>query len=274
MHCLLSRQICSVKCQKEHRKKHKKECRRRAAELRDELLFKQPQSTHLGDCPICCIPLPIDLEGKSNNSMMPCCSKTICDGCNYAHQKRQIDERVEKTCPFCRNPNPNSKAEADRILMKRVEANDPVALREAGNQRNEKGDFIGAVEYWRKAAKFGDVVAHHQLSCFYYWGKGVEKDEEKELYHLEQAAIGGDPDARYHLGTIEGENRRLERARRHFIIAANLGHGESMEKLKEMYQFGMVSKEDFAAALRAHQAAVDAMKSPHREVVPKSDFTF
>ena len=31
------------------------------------------------------------------------------------------------------------------------------------------------------------------------------------------------------------------------------------------YMNGNVSKEDFAAALRAHQAAVDATKSPQRE---------
>jgi len=37
---------CSVKCQKDHRPQHKKECKKRAAELRDELLFKQPESSH------------------------------------------------------------------------------------------------------------------------------------------------------------------------------------------------------------------------------------
>ncbi|KAK1734131.1 hypothetical protein QTG54_015134 [Skeletonema marinoi] len=51
---------CSVQCQKEHRKQHKRDCKKRAAEIRDELLFKQPESTHLGDCPICMIPLPLD----------------------------------------------------------------------------------------------------------------------------------------------------------------------------------------------------------------------
>mmetsp|Transcript_8934 Transcript_8934/g.15178 ORF Transcript_8934/g.15178 Transcript_8934/m.15178 type:complete len:93 (-) Transcript_8934:217-495(-) len=40
---------CGVKCQKEHRPKHKKECKNRAAELRDEILFKQPESRDLGD---------------------------------------------------------------------------------------------------------------------------------------------------------------------------------------------------------------------------------
>jgi len=38
-----------------------------------------------------------------------------------------------------------------------------------------------------------------------------------------------------------------------------------MEGLKESYPDGLVSKEDFAAALRAYQAALDATKSPQRD---------
>eukprot|EP00984_Skeletonema_dohrnii_P016043 scaffold7040_cov100-Skeletonema_dohrnii-CCMP3373.AAC.2 len=83
---------CSVKCQKDHRPKHKRACKKRS-ELRDEILFKQPESTHLGDCPICCIPLPLDL-GKS--SMMSCCSKVICKGCNYANQRREVEGRLKQ----------------------------------------------------------------------------------------------------------------------------------------------------------------------------------
>jgi antirestriction protein len=64
---------------------------------------------------------------------------------------------------------------------------------------------------------------------------------------------------------IEGRKGQFERASRHLIIAANVGHNQSMEKVKEMYQEGFVSKDDFAAALRAHKAAVDAMKSPQRD---------
>eukprot|EP00984_Skeletonema_dohrnii_P017230 scaffold7802_cov115-Skeletonema_dohrnii-CCMP3373.AAC.1 len=43
---------CSVKCQRNHRPQHKRACKKRAAELRDEILFKQPESRDLGDCPI------------------------------------------------------------------------------------------------------------------------------------------------------------------------------------------------------------------------------
>ena len=93
---------------------------------------------------------------------------------------------------------------------------------------------------------------------------GVRR-EKKECYHLEEAAIAGHPTARYLLGTIEWMNGGEYRAMKHFIIAANLGCDQSLRSLKRSYEYGLVSKDDFAAALRAHQAAVDATKSPQRE---------
>jgi hypothetical protein len=72
--------------------------------------------------------------------------------------------------------------------------------------------------------------------------------------------------ARHNLGYYEGRNGRVERAVKHFIVAANLGYDDSLQVLRMFYVKGDVDKEDFAAALRAHQAAVDATKSPQREV--------
>mmetsp|Transcript_3528 Transcript_3528/g.5139 ORF Transcript_3528/g.5139 Transcript_3528/m.5139 type:complete len:115 (+) Transcript_3528:693-1037(+) len=39
----------------------------------------------------------------------------------------------------------------------------------------------------------------------------------------------------------------------------------SLPTLKKGFKAGWVSKADFAAALRGHQAAIDAMKSPQRD---------
>eukprot|EP00984_Skeletonema_dohrnii_P012552 scaffold5111_cov84-Skeletonema_dohrnii-CCMP3373.AAC.1 len=109
---------CGVKCQKDHRPQHKKECKKRMAELRDEILFKQPESSHEGDCPICCLPLPLDLE---KTFIMPCCCKAICRGCDLANQMREMEGKIEPKCPFCRHPPPKSEEEAVRNVMKRVE---------------------------------------------------------------------------------------------------------------------------------------------------------
>ena len=189
---------CGVKCQKNHRPQHKRACKKRAAELRDELLFKQPESSYLGDCPICMIPLPLDVE---KSIMMTCCSNMICDGCDYANKIREMNP-LDVKCPFCRKPAPKTEKEIEENIMKRIEANDPVAMREQGSECYKKGDYSSAFEYYAKAAKLGDIEAHYRLAGCYHLGHGVEKDEKKELFHLEEAAIGGHPKARHNLGVF------------------------------------------------------------------------
>ena len=149
--------------------------------------------------------------------------------------------------------------------MKRIKANDPFALSHAAMQYWHQGIYSSAFEFWTKAAEFGDVDAHYHLASMYSEGKSVERDLKKEVYHLEEASIGGHPHARYNLGKYAANVGKYERAVKHYAIAANLGHTESLESLKKGYKSGFVKKEDLAAALRAYQAAVDATKSPHRE---------
>ncbi|KAK1733148.1 zf-MYND and TPR domain-containing protein [Skeletonema marinoi] len=253
---------CGIKCQRDHRPQHKRACKKRAAELHDEILFKQPESSHEGDCPICCLPIPLD---KTKSTMMSCCSKIICNGCVYSNDIRIYQEKLEPTCPFCRHPAPKSEEEVVKNIMKRVKVNDPAAMLQMGVRRFEAGGYDDAFRYAKKAAELGDAGGHYQLSCLYRKGQGVEKDVKKEVYHLEQAAIGGVPTARYNLGCVEDENGRMDRAVKHWIIAAKLGHDDSLDNLKLCFRRGLVSKEDFAATLRAHQAAVEATKSPQRE---------
>jgi len=149
--------------------------------------------------------------------------------------------------------------------MKREEANDLVALRKAGVRRYVKGDYGSAFDYLSKAAGLGDAEAQSHLSVMYLKGRGVAKDEKEAVHYMEEAAIGGHTTSRYNLGVYEWNNGSRERAMKHFIIAAKLGDDDSVGKLKQGYKEGSVSKEDFAAALRAHQAAVDATKSSQRD---------
>eukprot|EP00984_Skeletonema_dohrnii_P030933 scaffold22816_cov78-Skeletonema_dohrnii-CCMP3373.AAC.1 len=135
---------CSLKCQKEHRPQHKRACKKRAAELRDEILFKQPESTHWGDCPICCLPLSLD---KHKSLMSPCCSKRICHGCVHANQMREVEMRLKKSCPFCRHPLPKSQEQAKMIIMKRVATIDPVALCQMGSIHLNDGDHDTAFDH-------------------------------------------------------------------------------------------------------------------------------
>ncbi len=71
--------------------------------------------------------------------------------------------------------------------------------------------------------------------------------------------------ARHGLGCVEGANRHLERGMKHWIIAAKLGCDDSLNALKTLYEEGLLSKDDFSAALRGYQTAIEATKSPQRD---------
>jgi len=249
-------QYCGGACQRDHQSYFEEACKKR-----NELLFKQPECTHLGDCPICMIPLPLDTK---KSIMQVCCSNLICYGCDSAN-----DLKIKKGfCPFCHKPTAATEEERDKQMMKRIEANDPLATyRKAGEQYN-KGDYSSAFEWYTKAAELGDAEAHHKLSIMYhhdYEGGMVKEDMGMAMYHLEEAAIGGHPNARFNLGCYEWNNGNTEKAVKHWIIAAALGDDDSIKFLMNAFRRGFVEKDDLATALRAHQAAVDATKSPQRE---------
>ena len=257
---------CSDECKRDHKSEHKEECKTRAAELRDELLFKQPESTHKGDCPICMVPLPI----HGNKSVIYCCcSKLICYGCVVANTQRNMEMRLPHSCPFCRESTFITDEEQDKLEMKRIEMNDPVAICKEGGKQYDKGEYRSAFEYWTKAAVLGEIEAHYRLSHLYREGKGVEKDEGKEIFHMEEAAIGGHPNARHNLGAHEWKQRNVERAVKHWVIAARQGNDNSMKTLLDFFKEGYLNKDDLAATLRAHKAAADATKSKLRDFAEK-----
>ena len=253
---------CSIECREEHREQHAEECKKRVEELHDQLLFTQPDSSCHGECPICFLPMPIDpQEFKKSTVVYSCCSILICRGCDYANDKSSGGD----SCPFCREPTPKDSEEYNKRRMKRIEAGDPAALNQMGMECSVHGDHDAAAEYWMMAAELGDLNAHYHLGISYVNGWGVEKDEEKEVYHWEVAAIGGHPIARFNLGCYEWRNGRMERSVKHWMMSAKLGETESMKSPWKHYKRGNIGKDDLEATLRTHQAAIDAMKSPQRE---------
>jgi hypothetical protein len=254
---------CGDGCQENHREKHEEDCKKQKAKMHDKQLFEQPDISYLGECPICCLPLPLD---ESKSFMMSCCCKYICNGCFYANREREDEGRLERRCVYCRNPAPDSKEEIIQRIMKRIKKhNDPVAMAHMGKNHYKEGDYRKALEYWTKAVELGDVNAYACLGGMYYRGTGVEKDMKKAIHHLEQAAIGGHYGARGILADYEKNNGRFGRAAKHYIIAANLGQALALKPIKECFMKGVLNKEEYAAALRGYQAAVDATKSAERE---------
>ena len=86
---------------------------------------------------------------------------------------------------------------------------------------------------------------------------------------MEEAAIDGHPVARDAVGIMEMRMGNQDRAMKHFTIAATLGHDGAMDSLRMGHALGGVRKEDVDIALGAYQAAVDATKSPQRDIAEK-----
>ena len=111
---------CGDMCQENNREQHEEACKKRLAEIRDRDLFEQPDGRHLGDCPICCLPLSIDPQ---KSTLMSCCSQLICNGCDLANQKREFEAGLEMRCAFCREPLIKSDREIQKRFKKRIKKN-------------------------------------------------------------------------------------------------------------------------------------------------------
>jgi len=257
---------CNRECQIAHRPQHKKECRRRAAELHDEKLFKQPPPVE--DCPICFVRLPTLVSGSKYNS---CCGKVICCGCIYAPLYDDQGNEVDKhKCPFCRVPTANSDEEYVKRLNKRVEANDPIAIHKLGfyyyhGKNGFTRDYTKALELWHRAADLGYAGAYCNIGYAYQSGEGVEVDRKKAIHYFELAAMGGSVVAQSNLGNMEGREGNLHRALKYLMIAVKSGDSESLNEIKRLHILGFATKEYYTKALQAYQAYLGEIKSDQRD---------
>ena len=257
---------CNRECQIAHRPQHKKECKQRAAELHDEKLFKQPPTR---DCPICFLPMPINIDEVHYNT---CCGKMVCGGCMWTQWEYEEVE-LQQLCPFCRASNLNlSDEEYLRRMNARVDAGDEEAMAMLGakyscGQRGLTQDHYKAMELWTKAAKMGSFIAVKNIATAYNTGRGVQRNRKKEQYHHELAAIMGDVGSRERLAHMEHEIGNYERAYKHWIIAAKGGDIDCMNSVEDGYADGHVTKDELEETLCAYKESASLLTNPSRERV-------
>ena len=249
---------------------YRRECKvKRAKELRDPALFKQPPPRE--DCPICFLPLPLD---DAEAKYQPCCGKNVCMGCIYGMH----GGNNEDICPFCRAPEEFSDREHVERYWRREEAGDAEAINILGYfyRDGEYGlsqDYERAIGLWLRAGELGHATAYNNIGCAYNKGEGVEMDTKKAAHYFELGAMGGDVVARYNVGIEEENAGNMNRAMKHYMISASAGCDISLKKIRECYISEHATKDDFEKALRAHKEAKDEMKSDRREAA-KADVKF
>ena len=223
---------CNASCKKKHRHKHKEACERRvaelhkeelerkkrAAELHDKKLFKQPPPKE--DCPICMLPLPSLFTGLKYRA---CCGKMICSGCIHAVEKQ--DGGIGR-CPFCRTPTPTAKEMIEQ-MKKRMEIGDAKSIYEMGcyyyhGRYGLPQDHNKTLDLWHRAAELGYAPSYYNIGNAYYAGNGVERDMKKANHYYELAAMGGVVEARLNLGVFERRVGNMNRALKHDMISAGV----------------------------------------------------
>ena len=277
---------CNAKCQKNHWPKHKQDCKRRVAELRDEVLFKDPPPKE--ECPICFLPMPKRLiyclslppativsvpiydfaianngvRDKAMEDYYPCCGKIICCGCIHSFRE---SGNIAKY-PFCNSDRNKTEEEDVADLMKRVEVNDSGAMCQLGNcyykgLNGVQQDRTKAMELFTRAAKLGFSKGHCNLGTTYHEGGNMKKAK----FHVEAAAMAGHEMARYNVGTMEAESGNIERAMKHWAIAASAGYHKAMQHLITFFKKGFVSKESINSTLAAYNNSCAEMRSEARD---------
>ena len=254
---------CSRDCQKAHRPQHKKVCKKRAAELHDEALFKQPPPRE--DCPICFLNLPSLSTGWKYNI---CCGKVVCSGCVFAGVK--MDGNADQSCPFCRTPAPETDDEVIKRVKKRVKVDDALSLYELGccygrGLYGSLQDHAYALELWHRSAELDCALAYYAIANAYWCGESVERNERKANHYYQLAAIGGSVEARHNLGNAELRAGSVDRALKHYMIAVKGGHDASVKLIQHMHTKGHATKDDYAKALKAYQAYLEDIKSEDRD---------
>ena len=195
----MSVKYCSANCQKKHWPTHKKQCKLRAAELRDVVVFKDPPPKE--ECPICFLPMPNKLiscvslppatifsvpiynfanahEGlkKTMDAYYPCCGKTICTGCEHSFRE---SGNIGK-CPFCNSNRDKTYEEDIENFMKRVEANDPDSICQLASYYffgtgGLQQDHAKSMELYMRAGQLGCSDAHCTLGKLYRQGGDLKK---------------------------------------------------------------------------------------------------
>ena len=255
---------CGVDCQRAHRKQHKEACKKRAAELKDEQLYSQGLERPEGDfCTICTLPIPLPMGQHS--VFRACCMKMICYGCDVAAQKRGM-----RACAFCRSPHHDNDADRLAMIQARVEKRDPEAILFLGNQYVHEGlglqkNMQKAIKLYTEAAELDSIEANFRLGCAYDHGEGVEQDLATAAEFYKKAAMQGHALSRYNLGCYEGKRGDHDRAVRHVLISAKMGHLKSVQTIKNILMQGLATKEQYAEALKGYQDAVEETKSHDRD---------
>ena len=89
-------------------------------------------------------------------------------------------------------------------------------------------------------------------------------DKARGIRCWESAAMQGDADSRVELGVVECDNGNYDRAAKHFMISAKMGHKDSLDMIKGLFDGGLATRAQYSEALKGYQDAAEEMNEEPR----------
>lgn len=108
----------------------------------------------------------------------------------------------------------------------------------ADKGKTDSTQLVVAADYYTLAVKQGNVAAHHLLSVFYFYGKGVTQSYSQAFILAQYAATNNITDAQFNLGLMHyegfGTSKNTGEAKKWFKIAADRGYSRAVEFLQKL----------------------------------------
>jgi TPR repeat protein len=96
---------------------------------------------------------------------------------------------------------------------------------------------------------------------------------KKAKFNWEAASMAGDEEARYNLGNLEAKFGNMERAAKHWTIAASAGNHYSLVNLLVLFKQDLVPRDEIESALTSYNNSCAEMRSEAREAYIRAIIT-
>ena len=290
----------SARKKKKKRKRNKKKKSSVPTTPIDPTTFQFPPRAK---CPLCKVTLPLK---QSQKTFLLCCGTEICRACNASAYAAGIPTKRENTnssdddddeineieeievegdetkdqmtmcCVLCNAEAPAGVENILNLLQRRIEEDqDPNAMHvlsglywdENGVENNPKK----ALELCTRAADADHAEACHELALIYCEGKyGVPQDLNKGKMLLFRAARLGSAVSLNALGGLMIQEGNVQLGTSYWLLGASNGEEYALHNVKKAFEGKVISKEDYASALRSYQTAHGETRSPKRDEMEKA----
>ncbi|EJK44245.1 hypothetical protein THAOC_37236 [Thalassiosira oceanica] len=182
---------CGVDCQRAHRKKHKKACKQRVAELKDEQLYSQGLERPEGDfCPICTlpIPLPTDVHSVFMGLGLQKDMRKAVELWTEAAELGSIDALFNLGLSYFHGEGvQQDNAKAADFWTKAAMQGHAESRYNLGSLEGRKGNHDRAVRHWLISAKMGDERSLETIKEAFKAGAATKEQYAEALKRYQDA---------------------------------------------------------------------------------------